>query len=1118
MLYFRLFFVCWFFFLLNCHVVYPQQSSENTTLFNQADALLEDEKFEESLSLYNKALEISLDNKDWKNVARAYNGIARNQIRKSDYKNAVITARKALKTSELRLTKDHKEKAKALDNIGEFHSYQSDFDTALHFYNQALTIKKAVYDSLAIAESYNKIGYAYLRKGQLEKATEFYKKVAAIDSTSCNPHLAYSYNNLSKILYTKGKYEIALKYMKKGLQQVISEYGEDHSQTTQYYNNTGTILYRLGYTNQALDYFQKALNTQIKFTGEDNEKVVYYYSNLGTLFETKGDLENSIIYSEKALSIGIKLFGTDHLQIAKIYHNLGLVYADKGALDQALSYIKKAWLIKKEKLGSEHDDTSFSLTSLGHIHGKLHQYDIAIEYLTKALQNFTQKFGDNHPRVALTLQYLAEVYYNTNDMHNALAACKKSKQIRTKILDKNHFHRLWNNIKLGDIYKYKKEYTIALQYYSEALHIAKKNENYLGKVYYDIATLYKDQGAYQTAIGYYQKALDANSKNHIFSFDTITLDNYFDPVILLQTLNDLGICYIDLYKKSDDLKKLEQSITFYKKADQIINETRKYLPSNQQDKITFSETAKEIYANAIKAQYMLYQTTKNQEHVAKAFYFSEKSKSNTLKELLADTDAKNYGNISPSLLELERTLKIDKAFYSSKIADLRSKTPVDTTQLNTFENKIFTINRQQDSVTTILETQYPKYYTAKYKDELVELATVKNTLSDQEHMLEFFTTNSITYLFSISQNKSTLHTIKTPNLAQDVKKLQKLIIEEQLTEYKTLAFQLYQQLIQPVLPEINAEELVIIPDGVLWHLNFELLVSQKEKQATKPKDIAYLFKKYAISYANAASLLYLPKVATPDLQMKNECLAFSFTQKNKDTANNLISFNELRDTKKDLPGSRTEIKAISNIIDGQYFFGDQATETNFKKNASQYSILHLALHGEVDHEHPENSKLLFNTSKDTLDDNMLYTHELLAMQLPSELTILSACNTGSGKIANGEGIMSLGNSFQYAGSKSLLLSRWEVSDKTTPKLMQYFYEYLKKGMTKSKALQQAKIKYLNTSESFYKQPFYWGSFYLVGDPKPIEFQTHNTTFWMYGAIALALLLLGYFIRYKRTKS
>jgi len=113
--------------------------------------------------------------------------------------------------------------------------------------------------------------------------------------------------------------------------------------------------------------------------------------------------------------------------------------------------------------------------------------------------------------------------------------------------------------------------------------------------------------------------------------------------------------------------------------------------------------------------------------------------------------------------------------------------------------------------------------------------------------------------------------------------------------------------------------------------------------------------------------------------------------------------------------------------------------------------------------------------------------------------------------------MSLGNAFQYAGTKSLLLSSWAISDKTTPELMQYFYTNLNDGMDKPGALQQAKLQYLRTADLHKTAPFYWGGFYLIGDTNPIDIK--NTTYWYWVLlIAFVLFLLIYgFRRRKHTK-
>jgi len=355
--------------------------------------------------------------------------------------------------------------------------------------------------------------------------------------------------------------------------------------------------------------------------------------------------------------------------------------------------------------------------------------------------------------------------------------------------------------------------------------------------------------------------------------------------------------------------------------------------------------------------------------------------------------------------------------------------------------------------------------------------------------------------------------LSTRDLEDKIEHYREAIISKNVHEYKTSSYAVYQELFEPIKDDLVGDELIIIPEGPLWHLNFELLLTQQDV-SNNPKDLSYLFKEYAISYANSANLLFSASGATVSSKQREECLAFSFSDSVTVKDIKTMSLATLRDAGDDLPGTRKEIKAISNIIDGKYYFGSQAIEHNFKKNAGQYRILHLALHGEVDHENPENSRLFFTKSKDTLEDNFLYGHELFALDIPAELTVLSACNTGAGKIAKGEGIMSLGTAFQYAGTKSLLLTSWEVSDQTTPELMTNFYTNLKQGMNKSKALQQAKLQYLNTANINRIHPFYWGGFYLVGDPAPIQFENNTTVYWFFGLGFIILLCIGIWYRYR----
>ncbi len=186
----------------------------------------------------------------------------------------------------------------------------------------------------------------------------------------------------------------------------------------------------------------------------------------------------------------------------------------------------------------------------------------------------------------------------------------------------------------------------------------------------------------------------------------------------------------------------------------------------------------------------------------------------------------------------------------------------------------------------------------------------------------------------------------------------------------------------------------------------------------------------------------------------------------------------------DLPGARKELGLISEIWQNN-FVSRNYSETEFKENAQDYSYLHLALHSAIDTTDPLNSNLIFGEAND-FDDGRLYGHEINNMDLNADLVVLSACQSGGGKIEKGEGVMSLARAFAIGGAKSILASKWDVCDNSSPIIMSYFYEGLKSGMRKSEALRMAQRKFLaNDADNITSAPLYWSSFFILGDDSPI---------------------------------
>ncbi len=191
-----------------------------------------------------------------------------------------------------------------------------------------------------------------------------------------------------------------------------------------------------------------------------------------------------------------------------------------------------------------------------------------------------------------------------------------------------------------------------------------------------------------------------------------------------------------------------------------------------------------------------------------------------------------------------------------------------------------------------------------------------------------------------------------------------------------------------------------------------------------------------------------------------------------------------------LPFTRNEAERIvktssANFVDGQarisMDFAARRTAL-FDNELSQYRIVHIATHGLLDAERPELSALIFSLvdEQGKPQDGFLRAHEIYNLNLPAELVVLSACETGLGKQIRGEGLVGLTRGFMYAGAPRVVVSLWSVSDRATSELMAKFYrKLLTEKARPAEALRAAQIAMWN--EGRWRAPYYWAAFTLQGE-------------------------------------
>ena len=319
----------------------------------------------------------------------------------------------------------------------------------------------------------------------------------------------------------------------------------------------------------------------------------------------------------------------------------------------------------------------------------------------------------------------------------------------------------------------------------------------------------------------------------------------------------------------------------------------------------------------------------------------------------------------------------------------------------------------------------------------------------------------------------------------------------------------------------KTEQLIIIPDGLLGYLPFDVLLTEKiAPTRVDYQSLPYLVKQLPVSYEYSATLLTTP--TPPSDEVPYAYLGFAPSYPEAPLA-------ESREVRTTLDGkrlglgqlrhNREEIAFAAQLFRGQTFVNEAATEAQFKQYAPQSRVLHLSMHAYANNENDNFSGLIFTQPLDTVpEDGFLHANELYNLSLHSELAVLSACETGIGTLAPGEGIMSLGRAFKYAGCPNVTMSLWNADDQSTSQIMQHFFTHLHDGAPKDQALREAKLNYLNEARSAQAHPYYWAAFVQVGDSDPLSSDNRFLQWWWIavGGVTL-LILMALVIRYKTAR-
>lgn len=760
---------------------------------------------------------------------------------------------------------------KCLIHISENYRQKRDYNRALDFLNQASEISAKLPDrqQMLSAQLFNSYGNVYRKERSLDTSYHYFRKaldVIQYSETSDSTELANSYHGIGVVKYFQGKFDSSSIYHQKALAIRLEKLGVRHSLVADSYVNLGLVASATGDFEKSLDYHLKGMEIRTEILGDVHPDMANSYLNLGVLYNEKGDYDRSLPCFQKGLDIAIKTIGEKNSFVAGCYLNIGLVFDKKGDYEKALEFYNKSLSLMLE-ISDEPDPMLAEIyNNMGIVHKKKENYVKALELYRNALNINLKQTGENHPNVIKLYMNIANVYSLKSEFDTAIEYYQKSLAIARQIFSEDSplVAYIYHNI--GTAKSNNSNFEDAQCFLVRALSIGLKilgeKHPFISEVYFELGENFNRQNDPDNALHYYQSAIlalvsDFDNQN---IYINPPLKNISEEIRLLSVLEKKALTLETLYfERTKNIKDLTFALLTYDLAIQLVDKISKSYKA-EGSKLFLRESAHDIYGKATEIAYDLYQLTAQDEYKHKAFFFAEKSKARVLQLALLDIKAKKFGGIPDSLLEKERQLKMDLAFYDEKIfKEIESVGAADSAKITFWRDKLFSLNREYESLIALFENQYPGYFKLKYQSTVVSPGFLQDKIANENStIIEYLITDDAIFTFILTRASFDVMSIKKDSLFESkIKDMLSALKEKNHSVYTSTAKDLFRLLIAPVETKIVTPKLVIIPDGLSGYLPFEVLLTENVSDDQQDyRTLPYLINSYQISYHYSASLLY----------------------------------------------------------------------------------------------------------------------------------------------------------------------------------------------------------------------------------------------------------------------
>jgi CHAT domain-containing protein len=893
------------------------------------------------------------------------------------------------------------------------------------------------------------------------------------------------YSDQAENLFAQGEYSKVIPFANSNIDKLLNEQNIDSTEIAKLYLHLTASHYRLRENEKSIEISKKGLSFCLDTDDGNNTKAgILYWRSFPEFFLNK---PYKSYESKKEVVEILKKNANPNLEfLTGAYAELSLDMAFMGYLDKASTYIDKALennILKNETAknnGTYNLDEDLELWLKFRIaqvnNKKIHlEFNNADQQKIIQVIQFYNAFKEQHPsnwntkkRIMLGIIYS---YYGNSFMTNS------------------------ENFRNPDS---------ALYYYKEASGQFKKSENkyQFNLLLYNISRAYKAKGDFNKALEIIDQLLIDDINANSSGYSTLKTE----LILNLNKFEDWKeLVYETIVKIHDSTATLKQDFSNFVPSTSIVQirdilSLAESIDDKYSDMPFLVETKKRLYDLSVKqfkASFRFSSFNARLKNYYKRVFKgkiemianNENIDSVAIRKLLNDTEnienrlAWKEFSKSRSVVNLPIIDSIEEVEYNLR------KLLVDAKQNKAFR-EVDSIVDQLDQHNQRIEVDYPKY--SEFSKEGFDIIKFQKKIAQHEVVLKYMYFNDKFVIFEITNNNIQLH-------VKPWGKEENKLLETHINEIKNSGFRskFNQKLTNILLPSSisNYKKISVVADKPINQLPFETLIYKNK----------YLVESISISYSSHLRFIFFEE---NDNYVKNENPIVTIFAPNYPNEK-IVS--ATRSGSYHLEGAQKEAKQLESLFPSQTFIGNTATKENFIKHKSEGKILHLAMHATIEEDNPDLS--YFNFS----NDEKLYLEELYALKIPADLAVLSACNTAVGKEDNSLNINSLHRAFNYAGTKATIASLWEVPDESTSQIMMSFYKHLKDGETKSTALQQAKLDYLNkTSISKFKHPYYWAGFVLYGEDKAITSKDASLVWYIVAFLMVFCSTILY--KYHRNKA